>query len=76
MKTIEQIKNTPVLLLTPEEIDQLDPKSQTWARNSQSQHAREQACLKHEPTGVSSRNGWHSLRCKNCDMDMSYDSGD
>jgi hypothetical protein len=76
MRTLDEIQNTPVLLLTAEEIDQLDPKSQVWARSCQARHAREQACPKHEPTGTSTRNGWHSLKCKHCGIDMSCDSGD
>lgn len=76
MKTFEEIQNTPVLLLTSEEIDQLDPKYQIWARNCQAIHARETACPKHEPIGTSTQRGWHSLKCKHCGKDMSYDSGD
>lgn len=76
MKTLQEIRHTPVLLLTPEEIAQLDPEGQTYARKCQEIRAREDACPKHEPTGTSTRNGWHNLRCKHCGTDMSYDSGD
>jgi hypothetical protein len=76
MRTLDEIRNTPVLLLTSEEIDQLDPDGQTRARACQSLDAKEKACPGHEPTGTSTRNGWHSLKCKHCGMDMSYDSGD
>lgn len=76
MKTLEEIRNTPVLLLTAEEIEQLPPGVQTWAHRCQLQHKRELACPKHEPVGTSTQRGWHSLRCKHCDKDMSYDSGD
>jgi hypothetical protein len=76
MKSLEEIRNTPVLLLTAEEIDQLDPNSQVWAHNCQALHRAELACPKHEPIGTSTRSGWHSYRCKHCGMDMSYDSGD
>jgi hypothetical protein len=76
MKTLEELRNTPVLLLTTEEIDRLAPESQLWARRAQAQRAKELACPKHEPTGTSTSNGWHALRCKHCGIDMSYDSGD
>lgn len=76
MRTLEEIRNTPVLLLTADEIEQLAPGVQVWARKCQAQDAREKACPKHEPFGTSTRNGWHSYRCKHCGMDMSYDSGD
>ncbi len=71
-----KIRNTPVLLLTAEEIDQLSPDGRLWAREAQAKRAKELACPKHEPTGTSTQNGYHSLRCKHCGMDMSYDSGD
>jgi hypothetical protein len=76
MKTMDEILHTPVLLLTSEEIDQMDPKDREWARRCQAIRARETACPKHESTGTSTRNGWHSLKCKHCGKDMSYDSGD
>ena len=76
MRSLAQIMNTPVLLLTEEEIDQLDPKSQIWARNAQYIANKERQCPGHEPVGTSTQNGYHSLKCKHCGMDMSYDSGD
>lgn len=76
MKTLDEIRNTPVTLLTSDEIGQLDPDTQAWAKRCQATAAREAACPQHEPVGTSTRNGWHSLRCKNCGKDMSYDSGD
>lgn len=76
MKTLDEIRNTPVLLLTPDEIEQLEPDSQAWARECQSARAREDACPKHEPAGTSSQHGWHNLCCRHCGKDMSYDSGD
>lgn len=76
MKTLDEILHTPVLILTSDEIERMDPKDQAWARNAQAIDARHRACVKHEPTGTSTRNGWHSLKCKHCGKDMSYDSGD
>lgn len=76
MKTLEEIRNTPVQLLTSDEIEKLDPESQVWAKNAQAQRAREEACPKHEPVGRSTMTGWHSYRCKHCGIDMSWDSGD
>jgi hypothetical protein len=76
MRTLEEIRNTPVQLLTSEEIDQLDPKGQEWARAAQARRAKERACPGHERVGTSTITGWHPGRCKHCGMDMSYDSGD
>lgn len=80
MKTLEEIRNTPVLLLTDDEIAQLDPKSQEWARNCKARKAREDACPGHEAesTGTyeQARRGWHPAKCKHCGIDMSIDSGD
>ena len=75
MRTLEEIRKTPVLLLTAEEIDQLEPEAQVWAHNAQAQKAREVACPEHERVGISTSTGWHPGRCKHCGMDMSYDSG-
>lgn len=80
MKTLDEIRKTPVLLLTSEEIAQLDPKGQEWARKSQAQKAREDACPGHEAvstgTYAESMRGWHPAKCKHCGLDMSVDSGD
>lgn len=76
MRTIDEINKTPVLLLTPEEVEQLDPHQRAWAKQAQARHAREVACPGHEPVGFSTMSGYHSYRCKHCDKDMSYDSGD
>jgi hypothetical protein len=80
MRALEEIRNTPVLLLTEAEISQLDPESQTWARNAQAIHARVTACQKHEPEATGTREqslrGWHPMHCKHCGADMSVDSGD
>jgi hypothetical protein len=75
MRTIDEIRNTPVLLLADDEIAQLDPEGQAYARLCKANRARETTCPGHEPTGTSTRNGWHSLKCRHCGKDMSYDSG-
>lgn len=80
MRTLEEIRNTPVLLLTDDEVAQLDPKSQEWARAAKAQRAREDACPGHEAvstgTFAQSMRGWHPAKCKHCGIDMSVDSGD
>src|SRR5437868_6904591 len=67
-KTLDEIRRTPVLLLTEEEINQLDPESQTWARKAQAQAAREKQCPGHEAistgTLAQSMRGWHPAKCK------------
>jgi hypothetical protein len=79
MRTLDEIRNTPVLLLTAEEIGRLDPESQTWAHNAQAIHAREKSCPGHEAVSTGTREeaqrGWHPARCKHCGADMSVDSG-
>jgi hypothetical protein len=79
-KTLEEIRKTPVLKLSPEEIAQLDPAGQSWAKLCQTQHAREQACPGHEAQDLGDisdhMRGWHPARCKHCGMHMSVDSGD
>lgn len=72
-KTLQQIYATPVLLLTAEEIERLDPQSRVWARRAQEMKARHNACPQHERIAISDKNGWHAGRCKHCGMDMSYD---
>jgi len=80
MRTLEEIRRTPVLQLTDEEIALLDPESQEWARRCKAQHAREVACPGHEPeatgTREMARRGYHPARCKHCGKDMTIDSGD
>lgn len=80
MKTLDEIRSTPVLLLADEEIALLDAKSQQWARAAKAQRAREDACPGHEatPTGTHAQamRGWHPAKCKHCGTDMSVDSGD
>lgn len=80
MRTLDEIRNTPVNMLTEEEINQLSPDGQAYARLVQANMAREAACPGHEPVGEStweeSRRGWHRAKCKHCGKDMSVDSGD
>jgi hypothetical protein len=77
MRTLDEIKGTPALLLTEEEIDMLDPEDREWARNFRQRHARYEACPKHESVGFSRVTGWwHSYHCKHCGKDMSWDSSD
>lgn len=80
MKTLEEIRRTPVLLLTDEEIGQLDAAGQAFARLCKSRRARENACLGHERVETATREqanrGNHRGECKHCGKDMSYDSGD
>lgn len=80
MRTLEEIRKTPVQLLTDEEVNQLEPEDQVWARNVRAQRKRETDCPGHERVGTGShsdsRRGWHPGKCKHCGMDMSYDSGD
>lgn len=80
MKTLEEIRKTPVLLLNDEEIGQLNLEDQEWVRNARARRAREQACSGHEaiPIGTPAQalRGWHPAKCKHCGIDMSVDSGD
>lgn len=80
MRTLEEIRNTPVGLLTDEEIAQLDPDGQAYARKVKERIAREAACPGHEGISTSTheetRRGWHRIECKHCGKNMSYDSGD
>lgn len=79
MRTLEEIHNTPVGLLTDDEINMLDPDGQAYARRFKAQRAAEVACPGHEKIGTGtheeSRRGWHPGHCKHCGMDMSVDSG-
>jgi hypothetical protein len=76
----EEIRHTPVLLLTEGEINMLDPDSQAWARRCQANAKAETECPGHEPIGTGTRDearrGWHPAKCKHCGKDMSVDSGD
>lgn len=80
MRTAEEIRHTPVLLLTEEEIATMSPESQEWAKRAQAQHKRELACPGHEAVSTGTREqsmrGWHPAKCKHCGIDMSVDSGD
>lgn len=80
MKTLDEIRRTPVGLLSEAEIGQLDPDFQAYARRYQEWKAKEAACPGHErietATLEQANRGDHKGRCKHCDKDMSYDSGD
>jgi hypothetical protein len=80
MRTPEEIRHTPVLLLTDEEIGTLDADGQAFARKCKERHAREEACPGHERVSTATRDqtryGNHRGECKHCGKDMSYDSGD
>jgi len=80
MRTLEEIRRTPVGLLTEDEILMLPPDSQEFARKFQDRRARENACPGHERTETATREetnrGWHRGECKHCGADMTYDSGD
>lgn len=78
-RTLEEIRRTPVLLLTEDEIGTLDADGQAFARQAQSIAAREKACPGHEAIGTGThaqaRAGWHPAKCRHCGKDMSTDSG-
>lgn len=78
-RTLDEIRRTPVGLLTEEEINMLDAEGQAYARGFQAQRARERACPGHEPIGASTneeaRRGWRRAKCRHCGADMSVDSG-
>lgn len=80
MRTPEEIRRTPVGLLSEVEIGTLDAAGQEFARRFQERRAREAACAGHErietATREQSNRGDHRGKCKHCDKDMSYDSGD
>jgi len=79
-RTLAEIRRTPVLLLTEDEIAMLDAEGQAWARKCQAAKARQDACPGHERVSTSTREesnrGWHRGECRHCGMDMSWDSGD
>ena len=80
MRTLEEIRRTPYGQLTDDEIAQLDPEGQAFARRYKARKAREAACPGHERIETATREqanrGWHVGECKHCGKDMSYDSGD
>ena len=80
MRTLKEIRHTPVLLLTDDEIGMLDPDGQEFARKCKARKAREDACPGHDRIGTSTREqsnrGDHRGECRHCGRDMSYDSGD
>jgi hypothetical protein len=80
MRTLEEIRRTPVGLLSEAEIGMLDPEGQEFARKFQARRAREAACPGHERISTATRDqeryGNHRGECKHCGKDMSYDSGD
>jgi len=79
-RTLDEIRRTPVGLLSEEEIAQLDPRGQAYARLFQARKAREAACPGHERVETATREqanrGWHRGECRLCGKDMTYDSGD
>lgn len=92
MRDLEEIRRTPVTLLTDEEVDMLSdeqtehqklkgwPSPRQWAKNARARAAKEAACPGHErvetATREQARRGNHRGECKHCGKDMSYDSGD
>jgi hypothetical protein len=78
-RSIDEIRRTPVLALTEDEVAMLDPSAQAFARRAREQRARENACPGHERVGtgthMQARRGWHPGTCRHCGMDMSVDSG-
>ena len=80
MRTLEEIRRTPVGLLSDDEIAQLDPEGQERARKFKARKAREAACPGHERIETATREqanrGWHIGECKHCGKDMTWDSSD
>lgn len=77
---VARVKRTPVGLLTPDEIELLDPDGQIYAHRYKARVAREAECPSHQRAETSSpdqaRRGDHRGACIHCGKDMSYDSGD
>jgi hypothetical protein len=80
MKTLDEIRRIPVLLLTDDEIAMLDPDGRKFALMCRARRAREDACPGHERIETSTREqsnrGNHRGECIHCGKNMSYDSGD
>lgn len=80
MRTPEEIANTPLPLLTEEELATLDDGAREYVQRFKARMAREAACPGHQATGTGTRDearrGWHPAKCKHCGFDMSVDSGD
>lgn len=80
MKTLEEIRHTPVGSLSEEEIGMLDADGQAFARRFQERRAKEAACPGHKRIETATREqanrGDHIGECEHCGKDMSYDSGD
>jgi hypothetical protein len=80
MRTLDEIRRTPVFLLTDEEIGMMDNGFQEFARKCKSRMAAEQACPGHERISTATREqtryGNHRGECKHCGKNMSWDSGD
>jgi len=80
VKTLEEIRRTPVLLLSEDEINMLDPIRQAFARLCKARRAEQDACPGHQRIETATREqanrGNHRGECKHCGKDMSYDSGD
>jgi hypothetical protein len=80
MRSLEEIRRTPVGVLTDAEIAMLDPSGQEFARKWKARRAREDACPGHERIETATREeanrGWHRGECRHCGKDMTYDSGD
>ena len=80
MKTLDEIRRTPVNLLSEAEINLLDASGQAFVRKYQERMIKEAACPGHErietATQEQANRGDHRGCCKHCGKDMSYDSGD
>jgi hypothetical protein len=80
MRSLEEIRRTPALLLSDEEIAMLDPAVQDLVRKYKEMRARMDACPGHERISTATREqtryGNHRGECKHCGKDMSWDSGD
>ena len=79
-RTPEEIRRTPVGLLSEAEISTLDAAGQAYAKRYLARKAREAACPGHDRIETATREqanrGNHLGECRHCGKDMSYDSGD